>query len=350
MGVVYPDRNLPWQWLPLYPEFLWNGSSLAAGFGSGRKVRLSQAAGFKEFWLKPFCRVIAYRSLVSYCVYCVTSFFLQVQCLPHAYVPTVPNSVHPPPQPAAQRERQVWLWAGAAQAVPEAAQSAAGPALRAPIWAEQLQGQQCAQLPHHTGPHGGQTQRKQKDRGSRREVMGRGVAGVWFGKHLRVGIKHTKKIQHMRAISTTLFNICSIVKQLFGGPCILSWAAWLKWLGLHMNSIFSVKLHGNVDRFSVFIYWLLLDYLWSHLLSQTYSPSSSPSALLSLLSCWAGLWGGPSCPRGSWSPQVGQQRLLPASGPDEQSCVRWEVRERNTTQGFSAFVQDLDPTSSPWAI
>lgn len=89
---------------------------------------------------------------------------LQVQCLPHAYVPTVPNSVHPPTQPAAQRERQVWLWAGAAQAVPEAAQSAAGPALRAPVWAEQFQGQQCAQLPHHTGPHGGQTQRNRKGR------------------------------------------------------------------------------------------------------------------------------------------------------------------------------------------
>lgn len=91
----------------------------------------------------------------------------QVQCLPHAYLPTVPNSVHPPTQPAAQRERQVWLWARAAQAVPEAAQSAAGPALRAPVWAEQLQGQQCAQLPHHTGPNGGQTQRNRKGRKSR---------------------------------------------------------------------------------------------------------------------------------------------------------------------------------------
>lgn len=105
------------------------------------------------------------------CVLC--HFSLQVQCLPHAYVPTVPNSVHPPPQPAAQRERQVWLWAGAAQAVPEAAQSAAGPALRAPVRAEQLQGQQCAQLPHHTGPHGGQTQRNRKDRESRRERLGK---------------------------------------------------------------------------------------------------------------------------------------------------------------------------------
>lgn len=40
----YFDRNLPWQWIPLYPECLCNGSSLAAGFGSGRKVRLNHAA------------------------------------------------------------------------------------------------------------------------------------------------------------------------------------------------------------------------------------------------------------------------------------------------------------------
>lgn len=38
-----------------------------------------------------------------------------------------------------------------------------------------------------------------------------------------------------------------------------------------------------------------------------------------------GLWGGPSCPRGSWSPPVCQQRLLPATGSDEQGCLWWEV-------------------------
>lgn len=142
-------------------------------------------------------RVIAYGSVLSYCVCPVTSFPPQVQCLPHAYLPTVPNSVHPPTQPAAQRERQVWLWAGAAQAVPEAAQSAAGPALRAPVRAEQLQGQQCAQLPHHTGPHGGQTQRNRKGRDNRREGIGGG--GVcWFGKGevkniWELELKHTVK-------------------------------------------------------------------------------------------------------------------------------------------------------------
>lgn len=83
----------------------------------------------------------------------------QVQCLPHAHLPTIPNPVYPPPQPAAPRKRQVRLWAGAAQTVSETAQSAAGSALRAAFRAEQLQGQQCAQFPHHTGPHGGQTRR-----------------------------------------------------------------------------------------------------------------------------------------------------------------------------------------------
>lgn len=181
-------------------------------------------------------RVIAYGSVLSYCVCPVTSFPPQVQCLPHAYLPTVPNSVHPPTQPAAQRERQVWLWAGAAQAVPEAAQSAAGPALRAPVRAEQLQGQQCAQLPHHTGPHGGQTQRNRKGRDNRREgIGGGGGVLIWkrrSKKYLRVGIKTYGKTywSHLDG-----YIIRSIAKQLCGCPCILSWAAWLKWLALLMN-------------------------------------------------------------------------------------------------------------------
>lgn len=157
-------RKLPRQWIPLYPECLWNGSSLAAGFGSGRKVRLSHEA--QQWALIIFADEEAIQMCNCLWISCellsIILFPPQVQCLPHAYLPTVPNSVHPPTQPAAQRERQVWLWARAAQAVPEAAQSAAGPALRAPVWAEQLQGQQCAQLPHHTGPHGGQTQRNRK--------------------------------------------------------------------------------------------------------------------------------------------------------------------------------------------
>lgn len=42
----------------------------------------------------------------------------------------------------------------------------------------------------------------------------------------------------------------------------------------------------------------------------------------------AGLRGGPPRPGGTWSPPVCQQRLLPATGPDEQSCLWWEVPRR----------------------
>lgn len=41
-----------------------------------------------------------------------------------------------------------------------------------------------------------------------------------------------------------------------------------------------------------------------------------------------GLRGGPPCSRGSRSPPVGQQRLLPATGADEQSCLWRAVRRR----------------------
>lgn len=41
-----------------------------------------------------------------------------------------------------------------------------------------------------------------------------------------------------------------------------------------------------------------------------------------------GLRGGPPCPRGSRSPPVRQQRLLPATGADEQSCLWRAVRRR----------------------
>ena len=38
--VIYNDtQNLPRQWFLLHLECLWNGRSLAAGVGSGRKVR-----------------------------------------------------------------------------------------------------------------------------------------------------------------------------------------------------------------------------------------------------------------------------------------------------------------------
>ena len=41
--VIYNDtQNLPRQWFLLHPECLWNGRSLAAGVGSGRKVRGSK--------------------------------------------------------------------------------------------------------------------------------------------------------------------------------------------------------------------------------------------------------------------------------------------------------------------
>lgn len=69
--------------------------------------------------------------------------------------------------------------------------------------------------------------------------------------------------------------------------------------------------------------------------------SSPPSPLLS-----AGLRGGPPRPRGSWSPPVRQQRLLPATGSDEQSRLWWEVPRKNVTQ--RSCIQLL--VSSPGAI
>lgn len=45
---AFVPRTLPQQRLPLYPDWLWNGSSLAAGFGSGRKVRHSRASDDQE--------------------------------------------------------------------------------------------------------------------------------------------------------------------------------------------------------------------------------------------------------------------------------------------------------------
>ena len=142
------------QWLSLNPKCLWNGCSLAASVGRGRKVNFNGYL-YNLRWKCTQCLLIYLFTNTPF------SPFLsipQVQCLPHAYVSTVPHAIHPSAQPASQRKRQVWLWAWCAQAVPEAAQPAAGPTLRAPVWAEQLQSQQCAQLPHHTGPYGGQTQ------------------------------------------------------------------------------------------------------------------------------------------------------------------------------------------------
>ena len=44
LGLFFFTGSCPVQWIPLYPECLWNGSCLAAGFGSGRKVRPDRVA------------------------------------------------------------------------------------------------------------------------------------------------------------------------------------------------------------------------------------------------------------------------------------------------------------------
>lgn len=79
------------------------------------------------------------------------------------------------------------------------------------------------------------------------------------------------------------------------------------------------------------------------------SPSAAP---LPLLSARAGLRGGPPRPRGSWSPPVRQQRLLPATGPDEQSRLWWEVARRTPHRdpqpASSILSQCLEQFNSLW--